>query len=73
MKRNVWVVHHKEKWGVRMEGDTQDLQTFETQQVAIDTAREIAKRDKVELIVQGRDGAIREKLSYGHDPRSVKG
>ncbi|MFC4484303.1 DUF2188 domain-containing protein [Cupriavidus campinensis] len=32
-----------------------------------------AKADKVELLIHGRDGQIRECNSFGHDPRHVKG
>ena len=30
-------------------------------------------RERVELIVHGRDGRIRQRDSYGHDPPSSKG
>lgn len=73
MKKNIWVVKHKENWGVRVEGDDQDLQAFGTQKEAIAFAHDRAKQDQVELIVQGEDGAIRQKDSFGHDPRSVRG
>ena len=35
--------------------------------------RERALRDKVEHIIQNKDGQIGQRNSYGHDPRSVPG
>lgn len=31
------------------------------------------KREKVELLVHWREGQIRMRSGYGHDPRDVKG
>ena len=73
MKKNVWVTKHQGDWGCRMEGDDQDLYRFSTQQEAISAAREKAREAKVELIIQGKDGAIREKNSYGNDPARSRG
>ncbi|GJG96735.1 DUF2188 domain-containing protein [Cupriavidus pauculus] len=46
---------------------------FATQEEAITAGTEIARRDKVEILIHGRDGQIRERNSFGHDPRNVKG
>ena len=46
---------------------------FPTQEEAISAGTERAKRDKVELLIHGRDGQIRERNSFGHDPRNIKG
>lgn len=46
---------------------------FATQDEAIQAGTERAKADKVELLIHGRDGQIRERNSFGHDPRDVKG
>ncbi|MDR0701597.1 MAG: DUF2188 domain-containing protein [Azoarcus sp.] len=45
----------------------------DTQQEAIDRARDIAIKQQSELFIQGRDGQIREINSYGHDPFPPKG
>jgi len=37
------------------------------------TARKVAKSNEVELLVHGRNGRIRERNSYGSDPRRSKG
>lgn len=46
---------------------------FPTQKKAIRAGTERAKKDKVELLIHGRDGKIRERNSFGHDPRNIKG
>ncbi len=46
---------------------------FATQDEAIVAGTERAKKEKVELLIHGRDGKIRERNSFGHDPRNVKG
>lgn len=72
---NIWVVHDldSESWHVRREGEDAPLETFATQDEAFQAGRDAAKDDQVELIVQGADGKIVEKNSYGQDPRDVKG
>ena len=40
---------------------------------AIAAAREIARNQKSELVIHGRDGRIREKDSYGNDSFPPKG
>ena len=44
-----------------------------TQKQAIDIAREIAKNQKSELVIHKKDGTIRDKDSFGNDPRNIKG
>ncbi len=41
-----------------------------TQGDAIDTAIDIAKNQRSEVVIHRRDGTIRDKDSYGHDPSS---
>ena len=43
-----------------------------TQKAAIDASESIAKRNKSEVVVHGRDGKIRSKDSFGNDPKSIK-
>ena len=40
----------------------------DTQKQAINVAKGIAQNQKLELIIQGKDGKIRSKDSYGNDP-----
>ena len=55
-------------WGVRTTGASKASRVFPKQDDAVRHAREVAKREKSELFVHGRDGSIRERNSYGNDP-----
>jgi uncharacterized protein YdaT len=73
MKKNVHVVPHGGKWAVTSENAKRPLMVEITQKQAIDRAVEIATNNRSEVIIHGRDGKIREKNSYGHDPYPPKG
>lgn len=73
MGKNQHVVKTENGWGVRGENNTRITQKFDTQQAAIDRAKEIAIKQKSELLIHGRDGQIRDKISYGNDPYPPKG
>ena len=73
MGKNQHVVKTEGGWGVRGENNTRNTQNFDTQQAAINRAREIAINQKTELLIHGRDGQIRDKHSYGNDPYPPKG
>jgi hypothetical protein len=72
-KNNQHVVTHKDGWAVLGEGNSRATSTHNTQQEAIKSARNIAINQKSELVIHGKDGRIRDKNSYGNDPRSSKG
>ena len=72
-KQNIWVTQHPEGgWQQRREKGVRASGVYGTQQDAISAAIFQAKRDGVEVIVQGRDGKIRSKDSYGNDPNPPK-
>ena len=68
MGKNQWVSPRNGRWAVHGEGNSRDTAIFSTQREAIARAREIAINQKSELIIQGRNGRIRSKDSYGNDP-----
>lgn len=73
---SVWVQpHHTQdgKWQVRRDRATRASRVFDTQAEAEQFGRKVAKRERVEFVLAGRDGAIREKDSYGNDPSSSPG
>ena len=72
-KRNQHVVPREDGWAVRGEGNNRDTRRFETQGDAIRVARRIARNQKGELFVHGRDGRIRERRSYGDAPYPASG
>lgn len=59
-----------DKWSVERGSST--ISTHKTQSAAIDKAKPIAKRERTELIIKGRDGKVRSKDSYGNDPKRIK-
>ena len=68
MGKNQWVSPRDNKWAVHGEGNQRDTKVFDTQKSAADYARNIAINQRSEVIIQGRDGKIRSKDSYGNDP-----
>ena len=72
-KKAVHVVPSGGKWLVKKEGSASAASTHRTQAAASKKGRTIAKQNKTELFVHGRDGRIRERNSYGSDPRRSRG
>ncbi|SON54238.1 hypothetical protein HDIA_0697 [Hartmannibacter diazotrophicus] len=72
-RKNQYVVRNGKTWGVRGEASERLTRTFETQREAIDFGREIARNQRTELRIQGRDARFREAWSYGSDPFPPKG
>ena len=59
--------------GLHREKVTRGLRVVATQKEAIEIATKIAKNQGSELTIQGKDGRIRDKRSYGNDPYPPKG
>lgn len=55
-------------WATRREGADQVSSRHPTQRAAIDKARERAISERVEVVIHGRNGKIRDSDSYGNDP-----
>lgn len=68
MGKNQWVSPRNGQWAVHGEGNSKDTKIFERQSDAADYARNIAKNQGSEVIIQKRNGQIRSKDSYGNDP-----
>ena len=69
MNKDVYVVVHEDKWGVRTEGSDRLCKLFDTQGAAIVYGRILAINNKSELRVQGRDGKFHKCNSYGNESR----
>ncbi|WER48846.1 DUF2188 domain-containing protein [Cupriavidus sp. WKF15] len=69
---NIHVVPASDGWTVEHAGG-RDRKFYPTQEEAIAAGTQKARQEKVELLIHGRDGQIRERNSFGHDPRDVKG
>lgn len=73
MGKNQHVVPNGDKWAVKGAGNEKATKIVETQKEAIQIAREIAINQESELIIHRANGTIRDKDSFGNDPRNIKG
>ena len=73
MKKNQHVVPKGKKWAVQGAGNKKATKVADTQKEAIEIAKEIAKNQKSEMLIHGKNGKIREKNSYGNDNYPPKG
>jgi hypothetical protein len=73
MGKNQHVVVHEDRWAVKEEGESAPFALFKTQGQAWEKAKAIARRERSEAVLHGKDGRIRERNTYGHDPGSSKG
>lgn len=62
------VVPRDGKWAVRKSGAERVTRRYATLREAIEAAQEIARKQRTDVFVHGRDGRIRERTSYGNDP-----
>ena len=67
------VVPRDGKWAVRRTGSYKATKLFDTQMEAAARGRQIARNQRTELYIHGRDGRIQERDSYGRDPHPTRG
>lgn len=67
MGKNQHVVPYGDKWAIRGAGNSRITSDHRTQATAIKAAVRIAKNEKSEVVIHGRDAKIRDKDSYGPD------
>lgn len=72
MAKNVHVVPSDGGWDVKVEGRDR-ASHFQTQSEAIQAGRILARSNRSEHIVHGRDGRIRQRDSYGREPFPPRG
>ena len=72
MKKNIHVVPSDNRWAVKKEGINKPVSTHKNQELARQSAVPLAKKNKSEVVIHGRDGKIRDKDSYGPDPHPPK-
>ena len=73
MGKNQHVTPRGDQWQVKGAGNQKATAVTQTQQQAINIARDIAKNQKSELVIHGQNGQIRQKDSFGNDPYPPKG
>lgn len=71
--KNYWTTKHPDGWAVKREGADRASSVHSTQAEAWSETRRLAKGTGGEAILQGEDGKIREKNSYGVDHFPPKG
>lgn len=67
------VVPSEKGWSVMKAGASRASSRHETQQEAIVAATRIARNQRTELYIHGRDGLIRERISYGSTASASNG
>lgn len=67
-KRNVWVTGKNGAFRVASEGADRAASVHRTQSEAIEAGREIAQSRRADLVIQGENGRIRDRETYGNDP-----
>lgn len=69
----VWITPHESGWQVKREGADRASRVTQTQEQAWDAGNQIAKREKTEVYLTGKNGRIRLRNSHGNDPRYIPG
>ena len=69
--KDVHTIKDGGRWSNKQNGRV--VSSHNNQANAIDAGRKEAIKDGVEHVIHGRNGKIREKNSYGNDPRDIKG
>lgn len=72
-KKSQHVVPLGNGWAVLAEGRKTASVITTRQSEAISYAKDVAKKQRAEVIIHGRDGKIRERNSYGNDPYPPEG
>lgn len=66
--KNIHTVPSGNKWAVKREGVAKPISTHNTKTNALNKGVSVAKQNRVEHVIHGRDGRIQDKDSYGNDP-----
>lgn len=69
----VSVSKHPNGWQVKVAGNERASKVCSTQSECKEYGINLAKKLNAEFTLHGENGQIREKNSYGNDPRNVKG
>ena len=74
MRKEIHVVSNPKRggWDAKKPHSVRASRHFETKTDAMEWSRELAKKEKLELIPHGKDGKIQNPNSYGNDPHPPK-
>jgi Uncharacterized protein conserved in bacteria (DUF2188) len=70
--RDVQTVPMGDGW-INKVGGAQVGPTHRTEEVAVAAGRLLARANGSEHTIHGKDGTIKQKNSYGNDPRDIRG
>ena len=73
MAKDYWTTKHPDGWQVKGAGNGRATSVHKTQAMAWSEAKTRAKEAGGEAYLTGREGLIRERNTYGHDPEKSKG
>jgi hypothetical protein len=73
MGKNQHVTEHERGWAVTEEGGSAPSAVFKTQGAAWEKAKAIARRERSEAFLHGKDGRIRSRNTYSQEPVRSKG
>lgn len=73
MGKNQHVVSVGEGWAVKAEGMSLPLAIFKTQSEAWERAKSIARKERSEALLHGKNGLVRARSTYGYESRRSRG
>jgi len=73
MGKNQHVVSQGDGWAVKPEGSQAPIAVFKTQSEAWERAKSIARKERTEALLYGRNGLVRTRSTYVPALRSPKG
>ena len=73
MAKQVNVYKHPDGWQAKVAGNERASKVCSTQKECRNYGIQLAKNLNAEFTLRGTNGQIREKNSYGNDPRNIKG
>lgn len=59
---NQHVVPHEGRWAILREGNERVSHVYDTKKLALEKAKEMARREKVKVIIHREDGTIQENI-----------
>ena len=57
-------------WAIKRDGETEAIKVFSTKGDAVEFAREISRKQSIEIVIHGRDGRIMSTHNYGEVEQS---
>ena len=71
--KKYWATNHNDGWAVKREGSKRASSVHSTQSEAWKETRRLARGSEGEAFLQGKDGKIRARNTYGNDPFPPRG